>query len=414
VIGTAFARGSVRCCGRITAVLVMLGGLLATPAFAQAPQARDDERTQYPAFLANSYFTIGVGYIGYDFSAEQLQPGFHAASITVPHVAANVALFGHQFSEHVSAQVTYMRPVHYVVYRDVNGDGDAHHMWMHFGGATLKATAPLGRRLSVYGEGGLGITSRKGFDIDGSAAIRDSHYAAPLVGGGVEYRTSRRLDLVAGALYSPGRTRDHQPHTVLVTGGFRYTMRPLPAERVEANRRTGYIFPVNVVQLEYSTGYGYGVNTFVSRKVPVFWGGNVKVDRGIALHYNRNVFHTRKIFALDFGTSASYWRSRGDRDRFVTASVYPLFRFTFLRSKPADVYAVYSLAGPTFISRDIIDGSDTGNRFTFQDFMGLGAFVGQARRLSVGVKINHYSNGNIFTKNAGVKIPLTFSAGYTF
>jgi hypothetical protein len=30
----------------------------------------------------------------------------------------------------------------------------------------------------------------------------------------------------------------------------------------------------------------------------------------------------------------------------------------------------------------------------------------------VGVKINHYSNGNIFTQNAGVKIPLTFSVGY--
>jgi hypothetical protein len=30
------------------------------------------------------------------------------------------------------------------------------------------------------------------------------------------------------------------------------------------------------------------------------------------------------------------------------------------------------------------------------------------------VKINHYSNGNVFTDNAGVKVPLTFGFGYTF
>jgi len=30
------------------------------------------------------------------------------------------------------------------------------------------------------------------------------------------------------------------------------------------------------------------------------------------------------------------------------------------------------------------------------------------------VKINHFSNGNIQTENAGVKIPYTFNLGYTF
>ena len=81
---------------------------------------------------------------------------------------------------------------------------------------------------------------------------------------------------------------------------------------------------------------------------------------------------------------------------------------------PADIWAVYSLAGPTYISQTLIDGRDTGHHFTFQDFMGLGAFVGRTRNVSVGVKINHYSNGNIFTENAGVRIPITFNIGYAF
>ena len=154
------------------------------------------------------------------------------------------------------------------------------------------------------------------------------------------------------------------------------------------------------------------MNDFVSKKVPIFWGGHAKVDFGIAPHYERNVFHTRRLFALDIGASAGFYKTRETDQRFTTLSVYPLFRFTFLRTRPADMYFAYSLAGPTYISKIVLDGLDTGRHFTFQDFMGIGWFIGRERNLNVGVKINHYSNGNIFTQNAGVKIPLTFSVGY--
>ena len=62
----------------------------------------------------------------------------------------------------------------------------------------------------------------------------------------------------------------------------------------------------------------------------------------------------------------------------------------------------------------VIDDRDAGHHFTFQDYMGAGVFFGTPRRFGVTLKINHYSNGNIFTQNAGVKIPLTFSVGYAF
>jgi hypothetical protein len=201
---------------------------------------------------------------------------------------------------------------------------------------------------------------------------------------------------------------------MFLSAGVRYTMRPLPAACVEANREAGVIFPENLVQIEYTTAYGYGVNTFLSERVPIFWGGAVKVARGIAGHYDRNVFHTRKVFAFDLGASVSHWQSQGHRQSFLTVSVYPLLRFTVLRTTPADLYFCYSLAGPTYISRDVIDNRDTGTRFTFQDFMGVGAFVGKSRHVSVGIKINHYSNGNLLTHNAGIKVPLTVDLGYAF
>ena len=381
---------------------------------ASAQQRQEDTRTQYPRLLRNSFVGFDVGWIGYDFSERQLEPGVHAQAIGVPHVAARVAVFGHELNRFVSVQGTYMRPVRFVSYRGLSIDGSSRHVWTHFGGVTLIGRIPLDRRVWLYGEGGLGITSRHGFSVNDVAVVPDAHYASALAGGGLEYHVNDRWDLTGDALYSPGSTRVEQPRAVFVSGGLRYTMRPLPAERVIANRESGFSFPAHVLQVEYSTGVGYGINTFVSKDVPVFWGGNVKTDVGVSGHYEQNVFHTRKIFALDMGTSVGVWRSRVDHDAFVTLSAYPLLRFTVLRRRSADLFISYSLAGPTYISRTVIDGLNTGHHFTFQDFMGVGLFVGARRRTSIVVKINHYSNGNIFTENAGVKVPLTFGIGRTF
>jgi hypothetical protein len=401
---------------RFAGSLLMFVGMGAL-AFAQAldvPASREDTRTPYPAFLANSYFSVSAGFLDYPFSQQQLEPGFQAAAIDVPHAAARVALFGHELNPHVSMQCTYMRPVQFVTYRNVNGDRGAHKVWMGFGAITMKARAPVAGRTSVYAEAGLGITSRRGFTLDAIPVVRDARYASVLVGAGMEYRVSQTWDLTAGATYSPSSARNRQPRSLLASGGFRYTMRPLPEDRVIANRQSGVAFPAQLLQIEYSTGYGYGINTFLAKKLPVFWNGNVKVDRGLAIHYDRNVFHTARVFAFDLGTSASEWRTRGSRDTFFTLSVYPLFRFTPIRTKLADVYVAYSLAGPTYISSLTLDDQAIGSRFTFQDFTGAGVFVGRNRTVTAGVKINHYSNGNLFPANAGVKIPVTLGAGWAF
>jgi hypothetical protein len=75
---------------------------------------------------------------------------------------------------------------------------------------------------------------------------------------------------------------------------------------------------------------------------------------------------------------------------------------------------MYSVAGPTFISHTEIDGNATGKHFTFQDMMGVGLFAGKKRQLNAEINIGHYSNGNLFPENAGVKIPLTFNIGMAF
>ena len=383
---------------------------------ASAQEAKsEDTRTQYPAFMANSYFTFDVGRIGYVFSGDQLEPGFKAASVDVPGLAVRVDLFGHHFTKHLSVQATYMRPAQFVAYHNVNGGEATRQVLTAYAGLTLVWEVALNARVSAYGEAGGGVTSRSGFEIDGKTALQSAHYAAGLLGAGLAYHAKPNIDVIFGATYSPGRKSLIQPSTRLYMSGIRYHMRPLPAATVEDNRRAGFAFPTSVVRLGYTTNLlTYGLNTFFSRKVPIFWNGNVETRRGFTLDYERNVFHTRKVFAFDLGASASYWTSNGNREIFRTLSVYPLFRFFVARIQPADVYFGYSLAGPTFISRTMIDAQDTGERFTFQDFMGVGAFFGKTRRMNAELGIKHFSNGNIFTRNASIKVPLTLTLGLAF
>jgi hypothetical protein len=102
-------------------------------------------------------------------------------------------------------------------------------------------------------------------------------------------------------------------------------MRPLSDEQVERNSNPSVAFPKNLVQIGYVTdALGYGVNDFVSRgAVPVFWPADVRVAHGLSLNYQRNVFHTRRVFALDWGAGLSSWKSKNG-EPFSTASIYPV------------------------------------------------------------------------------------------
>jgi hypothetical protein len=378
--------------------------------------AGQDQAGQTPRFLLNSYVGVQLGYIDYPFSSAQLQPGFRVQSIQIPHLAARVFLFGHEFNKYFSAQISDMRPVVWVAYQNVNGDQGPHTVWMNVMGLTGKARLPLNKTWSVFGEGGLGIVTRRGFAINQFQVVNDASYPTVLFGGGVDYRVNDHWSLLTQVTAAPGRSADDQPRTLFFSGGFNYTVRPLPEEQVEAESTNGPVWPKNLLQVGYMTNaLGYGVNDFVSKgAVPVFWSGSVEVAKGWSVNYQRNVFRTRRFFAFDWGASVSTWKSNNQGQRFYTASLYPAFRFTPIRTNPLELYLSYSVAGPSWITRANIDGQDTGRQFTFQDFMGAGVFFGRKRRVSAEVRIAHYSNGNLFPQNPGVTIPLGFYVGSAF
>ena len=387
--------------------------------FAAAASAQDapseDTRAQYPAFMRDSYFSLRLGYIGYLFTATQLEPGFEAGSIERPRPAVRLDFFGHHFTKNLSAQITYMRPAQFVEYNDINGKNGNHPVSNAYAGLTLQWDIPLTSKLAAYLEGGYGVTSRSGIVVDGKVALQPAHYGSALVGGGLTYPITSTVDFMLGATYSPGRQEFEQPSTRIYTAGLRYNMRTLPASAVAGNRDGGFAFPPNVVRAGFSTNLlSYGVNDVFSKWIVIFWGGHVDTKQGLSIEYERNVFHTRKRFAFDLGFSASVWESNEKNQTFSTLSAYPLVRFFLTRGDALDTYFSYSIAGPTYISEYQLDDLNTGAKFTFQDMMGFGAYIGKSRRLNAEVSIKHFSNGNLATANAGVKVPLTFKVGLAF
>ena len=240
--------------------------------------AKPDSRTQLPQFLWDAYLGLNIGYLSNPFSTEQLQPGFRTGSVTVPHAAFGIALFGYRFDHRFAAQITYLRPVKFVRYDNINGQRSSNTVWMAYGALTVKSRIPISRVASAYAEAGVGVSNRRGFQINGVQVVSNSFARTFVVGGGVDYRLSRSWDLVAGALYARGHSRTRQPRALFVSGGVRYNLQMVPPEQVAANAAAGFAFPEHLLLIGYSTPLlRYGANRLLSRQVPIFWGGKINV-----------------------------------------------------------------------------------------------------------------------------------------
>lgn len=373
-------------------------------------------RVQYSPAMKNTFFGVNIGSINYPFSGKQLQPGNTVGSVKVPHTAVRLVLVGHEFNKYVSAQITYMRPVKWVEYRNVNSSNKTITVWMNVAGLTVAGKLPLSKKITLYTEAGLALIMRRGFSMNNQVVVKSASYGTGLFGANLQYKLNHKWDLQAGTTYSPANDKELQPHTVFHSVGFHYTLRELSPERVELVKKANYHFPKQTLSVAYATnGLGYGANNFVSKGfIPIFWGGEVKVRHAMLFRYESNLFHSRKVFSLDWGLQAGFWKTDRDGTNFFTLSAYPMMRFHTIRSKKTDFYLEYSVAGPSFISKTKLDGLHTGQKFTFLDQMGMGVFTGKQKNLNLGLRIAHFSNGNLFPDNDGVMVPLTFNLGYSF
>jgi hypothetical protein len=381
-----------------------------------------DDHAQIPNGLQKGYFEINIGAINYPFSQLSLANGYSVVdAVVVPSTAVRLVLAGYSINSYLSTQIIYMRPVLWVNYKGIltpDKNIISNSVRMNIGGLTLKGTLPLWSKFSVYGEAGLGVITRKGFNdpTTGEAVVSNAGYATIMMGGGLKYNLDSRWALQLCGDYIPGKASIQQPYTSFIGTGFSYHFQPFSEEKLKKAAKSGRIHPKQWFQIGYSSNIlGYDVNKFVSNnKFPIFWGGDAQVRQGLTLNYQRNIFHNPRVFALDWGVEAGFWQSNLNKDAFFTFSVYPVLRFNFLHSKLVDSYFYYSVAAPTYISKIIIDNINTGQHFTFEDNMGVGCFFGKNRTYNAEIKIGHYSNGNIFTANGAVMVPLSLNLGYCF
>lgn len=377
--------------------------------------AQDSTRAQFPNMLANSYIGVHAGYIDYPFTNALLAPGYSAEKIVKPFPAVKVIL-GHEFNKYFSAQISYLRPVLWVEYRNVNGDNGEHAIFMNVFGVTGKGMVPLSKKLTAYAEAGGAIVTRAGFNTNNVQIAGSTNYLTYELGAGLHYKMNKRADLVGSVTYAAGNSNEKQPRTMFYGLGVNYYMRPLSKEAVAKNSSGHYAFPHNVIQIGYSTNaIGYGINYWFSKApIPVFWDGNIRATHGITLQYQRNSFHGRRFFQIDWGANVSYFQTELNKQDFFTVSLYPAMRFWPLRTKPFDLYFNAAVAGPTYFSEKMLDNRITGEHFTFYDYLGMGFLMGEKRNLNFEFRIAHYSNGNIFYDNPGILIPMCFNLGYAF
>ena len=387
-------------------------------------QVELEPKTKLTNFLSKSYYSINFGGIFYPFSNENLIDGYKTETFSRNWFSGRL-LLGHKLTDDLALQFGTMRPASWFKYDNVNNVGYERSVWINAWSLSLKKDFNLNNKTSFYAEAGIANLTRFGFSINDKEVYEDAHYASLLYGFGVQRKLNDKWRLSLNGTFLPKSTKQNQPSISQVSLGFEYHLQQLDDEIAKEYALNDYFFPKNIFQVSYGTGeIGFGFNQFFGMSlpvgnfdsfgIPIFWVGQVKAKHSFSLTYQRLAFRTEKIFSLDWGVSVTAFQSELKKENVFAFSIFPVMRFYLLRKKTFDFYANYSLIGPTFLTKSNIDGFESGPKITYQDTMGFGIFFGEKRKYNFELRIMHYSNGNIFTGNDGVAIPLQFTLGKTF
>ncbi|WP_231874610.1 acyloxyacyl hydrolase [Polaribacter atrinae] len=388
-------------------------------------QENKNLKTQPSKFLSNFYYSVNFGGIFYPFSNDNLIEGYKTETFSRNYFSGKLG-FGYKIDKNLALQFGVIRPASWFKYDNVNNIGYYRSVWINAWYLSLKKNINLTKKLSFFGELGAANVTRSGFSIEDKVIYDDAHFGSLLYGFGFNYQLNDRWKLALNGTFFPKSDKHNQPSISQTSVGFEYHIQKIPdALALEYENDERYFFPKNILQVSYGTSkIGFGANKFfgMSLKVgnfesfgiPVFWVGDVKAENSFSITYQRLAFRTQKLFSLDWGVSVTAFNTEATNTNVFAFSIFPTMRFYLMRRDDFDMYTNYSLIGPTYLTKSNIDNLETGPKITYQDTMGLGVFFGEKRAYNAELRIMHYSNGNIFTKNSGVAIPIQFTIGKTF
>ncbi len=374
------------------------------------------DRTQLPEFFQNSYIGFSAGYADFGFTDANLESNLHSTSIQKDRISLKVYL-GHYFNPYLALQLSLMRPINWVKYKGIYSPDSSNPVWPNILSLTLRPTWPMYDKFMLYSEIGGSFISRTGFNgPDGSPGVKSAGIFTPLTGAGMVYRFTPNWHLDAGVNVAWSNKSANQPSTLYTALGLYYLWNPSSTASTKANALP-YYFPLNVLEFGFfdRQWFDWDPTKIISNAhFPLFFNGKIKTHNGYFLMYERNFYHTKRWISLDWGVSIGSYSSSINKDKFYTFSVFPAIRLWPLHSSYIDLYLTASLAGPSYISRNVIDRRNTGGNFTFQDYLGVGAFLGKSKHFNVNLKLMHYSNGNLLSHNPGLETPLILNIGYAW
>jgi len=404
-------------------VAVLLVIILSVNLYGQEKKA---PKTQLSNFLSKSYYSVNLGGIFYPFSNDNLKSGFATETFSRNAFSGRIIFLGYKIKPKFAIQFGVIRPASWFKYDNINNIGYDRSVWINAWSLSLKKSINLSKKLSFYGEAGPVNVSRIGFLINDEEIYTSTRFLSLLYGFGLNYKLSEKWRLALNSTFIPKSDKENQPAISQVSFGFEYHLQKKTAKEAKniANKKEFY-FPKSILQIGYGTSkIGYGVNRFFSMNttignfesfgIPVFWLGALKTTNSFSVTYQKTAYQSKKHFSLDWGVSATAFQTELTTKNIYAFSIFPVLRFYLLRKKNFDMYTNYSLIGPTYITKSDIDGINTGPKITYQDTMGLGFFLGKERKYNFEMRIMHYSNGNIFTDNAGIAVPIQFTFGKTF
>ncbi len=145
---------------------------------------------------------------------------------------------------------------------------------------------------------------------------------------------------------------------------------------------------------------------------PLFWDSALEVQSGGTAVYTRMLYHTQKYFSVEWGVAASVWTKSPQSIGALSALLQ--LRWWIFRTQHFNPYVVYSVAGPTLLTREHLDTAKFTAPFIFQDYLGCGILFGKQHHFDLSARMYHYSNGDLFEHNSGFDVPLVVFFGFDF
>ena len=134
----------------------------------------------------------------------------------------------------------------------------------------------------------------------------------------------------------------------------------------------------------------------------------------IMLSYDPQIFKWRKFDLFFDGGFSHFWIT--NTPYHTTLNIYsaaPVIRYTFRQRGPFHPYIEMGI-GFAYLNHTYLDDRNLGVHYAFQDRVGVGAYIGTTRQLSLGVHVMHYSNAHLACYNSGITAPLMVDIGYRF